>query len=163
MRMNVKKKTVLYIFGGVAAAIVFATIVFTLTFDLNFYKLRIEAAASAATGLEVRINGKLGLSFFPFGLSVKDIHIANKGFEIISIDTLKLGAELMPLLKKQLKVTSCELFKPAINIVKDAAGKYNFESTEHKSAELVPVAPFTLNEFNLSNGVLVHLDKKTVE
>jgi len=102
--MNAKKKIVLYILGGVAVAIVLAAIVFILTFDLNFYRLRIEAAASGATGLEVRINGKLGLSFFPFGLSAKDIHIANKGFEIISIDTLKLGAELMPLLKNQLKV-----------------------------------------------------------
>ncbi len=163
MLMNAQKKIVLYILGGVAVAIVLAAIVFTLTFDLNFYRLRIEAAASEATGLEVRINGKLGLSFFPFGLSAKDIHIANKGFEIVSIDTLNLGAELMPLLKNQLKVTSCELFKPTINIVKDAAGKYNFEGTEHKSAELVPGAAITLNEFKLSNGVLVYLDKKTDE
>jgi hypothetical protein len=163
MLMNAKKKIVLYILGGVAVAIVLAAIVFTLTFDLNFYRLRIEVAASEATGLEVRINGKLGLSFFPLGLSVKDIHIANKGFEIISIDTLKLGAELMPLIKKQFKVTSCELFKPAINIVKDAAGKYDFEGTEHKSAERVPGLAFTLNELKPSKGVLVYLDKKTDE
>ena len=161
--MNAKKKIVLYILGGVAVAIVLAAIVFTLTFDMNSYRLRIEAAASGATGLEVRINGKLGLSFFPFGLSAKDIHIANKGFEIISIDTLKLGAELMPLLKNQLKVISCELFKPTITIVKDADGKYDFEGTEHKSVERVPGVAFTLNELKLSKGVLVYLDKKTDE
>jgi AsmA protein len=161
--MNAKKKIVIYILGGVAVAIVLAAIVFTLTFDLNFYRFRIEAAASGATGLEVRINGKLGLSFFPFGLSAKDIHIANKGFEIISIDTLKLGAELMPLLKNQLKVISCELFKPTITIVKDADGKYDFEGTEHKSVERVPGVAFTLNELKLSKGVLVYLDKKTDE
>jgi uncharacterized protein involved in outer membrane biogenesis len=161
--MNAKKKIVLHILGGVAVAIVLAAIVFTLTFDMNSYRLRIEAAASGATGLEVRINGKLGLSFFPFGLSAKDIHIANKGFEIISIDTLKLGAELMPLLKNQLKVISCELFKPTITIVKDADGKYDFEGTEHKSVERVPGVAFTLNELKLSKGVLVYLDKKTDE
>ncbi len=140
-----------------------AVVVFALTFNINFYRPRIEAAASGATGLEVRINGKMGLSFFPFGVSAKDIHVANKGGEIISLENLKLGAELMPLLKKQLKVTSCELVKPAVTIVKDADGKYNFESTEKKSTKGQPGAAFSLNDLKLSKGVLVYLDKKTGE
>ena len=41
MLMNANKKIVLYILGGVAVAIVLAAIVFILTFDLNFYRLRI--------------------------------------------------------------------------------------------------------------------------
>ena len=161
--MNAKKKKVLFVLGGGAAALVLAVVVFALTFDINSYRPRIEAAASGATGLEVRINGKMGLSFFPFGVSAKDIHVANKGGEIISLENLKLGAELMPLLKKQLKVTSCELVKPAVTIVKDADGKYNFESTEKKSTKGQPGAAFSLNDLKLSKGVLVYLDKKTGE
>jgi uncharacterized protein involved in outer membrane biogenesis len=161
--MNAMKKKVLFILGGVAAALVLAVVVFTLTFNINYYRPRIEAAASGATGLEVRINGRMGLSFFPFGVSAKDIHVTNKGGEIISLENLKLGAELMPLLKKQLKVTSCELVKPAVTIVKDADGKYNFESTEKKSTKGQPGASFSLNDLKLSKGVLVYLDKKTGE
>jgi len=161
--MNGKKKKVLFILGGVAAALVLAVVIFALTFDINSYRPRIEAAASGATGLEVRINGKMGLSFFPFGVSAKDIHAANKGGEIISLENLKLGAELMPLLKKHLKVTSCELVKPAVTIVKDAEGKYNFESTEKKSTKGQPGAAFSLNDLKLSKGVIVYLDKKTGE
>lgn len=159
--MNAKKKKVLFILGGSAVALVLAVVVFALTFNINFYKPRIEAAASGATGLDVRINGKMGLSFFPFGVSAKDIHVANKGGEILSLENLNLGAELMPLLKKQLKVTSCELVKPVVTIVKDADGKYNIESTEKKSTKGQPGAAFSLSELKLSKGVLVYLDKKT--
>jgi uncharacterized protein involved in outer membrane biogenesis len=161
--MNAKKKVVLFILGGGAVALVLAVVIFALTFDINSYRPRIEAAASGATGLEVRINGKMGLSFFPFGVSAKDIHVANKGVVIISLENLKLGAELMPLLKKQLKVTNCELVKPAVTIVKDAEGKYNFENTGAKSTKAQPGIAFSLNDLKVSKGVLVYLDKKTGE
>ena len=35
---------------------------------------------------------------------------------------------------KQLKVTRCELVKPAVTIVKGADGTYNFETKEHPGA-----------------------------
>ncbi len=161
--MNAKKKKVLFVLGGCASAIVLVVVIFVLTFDINSYRPRIEAAASGATGLDVRINGKMRLSFFPFGISAKDIHVANKGGEIIFLENLKLGAELIPLLKKQLKVTSCELVKPAVTILKDADGKYNFEGTEKKSTEGGTGATFSLNDLKLSKGVLVYIDKKTGE
>ena len=61
--MNAKKKKVLFILGGGAVALVLAVVIFALTFNINSYKPRIEAAASGATGLDVRINGKMRLSF----------------------------------------------------------------------------------------------------
>jgi AsmA protein len=161
--MNAKMKKVLLVLVSGAAALLLAAVIFILTFDINSYRPRIEAAVSGAAGMDVRINGKMGLSFFPFGISAEDIHVSNKGGEIISLENLKLRAELMSLLKKQLKVTSCELVKPAVTIVKETDGKYNFESTEKKSTEERPGAAFSLNEFKLSKGVLVYLDKKTGE
>ena len=86
--------------GGVVVLIVIAAIVAVLLFNINAYKSKIETAASGATGLDVRIKGRMGLSFFPFGISAKDIHVANKGGEILSLERLKLRVELMPLLKK---------------------------------------------------------------
>lgn len=161
--MNAKKKTVLFVLGGGAVITVLAVVVFALIFDINSYRPRIETAASGATGLDVRINGKMELSFFPFGVSAKDIRVAGKGVEILSIENLKLGAELMPLLKKQLKVTSCEIVKPAVTIVKDADGKYNFESAERKSTKRQLGTAFILNDLKLSKGILVYLDKRTGE
>ncbi|MBF0559408.1 MAG: AsmA family protein [Nitrospirae bacterium] len=159
--MNLKKKKAFFVLGGAAAALVLAVVVLALTFDINSYRPRIEAAVSGAIGLDVRINGKMGISFFPFGISAKDIHVANKGGDILSLENLKIGVELRPLLKKQLKVTNCELVKPAVTIVKDAKGKYNFEGTEKKSTEGRPGAAFSLNELKLSKGILVYLDEMT--
>ena len=135
--MRAERKKTLMIVVGVVTLIAIAVFIALLLFDINSFKSKIETTASGMTGLDVRINGKIRLSFFPFGLSAKDMHFANKGGEIVSLEHLKLGAELMPLLKKQLKVTSCELVKPAVTIMKDGSGKYNFESTEEKSTTRV--------------------------
>ena len=161
--MRAERKKGLMIAGGVVVLIVIAAIVAVLLFDINSYKSKIETTASEATGLDVRIKGRMGLSFFPFGLSAKDIHVANKGSEILSLEQLNLRAELIPLLKKQLKVTACEFVKPAVTIVKDAEGKYNFESTKKISAIGWPGTGSGLNELKLSRGALVYLDKKTGE
>ncbi len=161
--MVAEKKKVLVIAGVVVALIVIAAIVGVLLFDINSYKPRIETAASEATGLDVRINGKMALSFFPFGFSANDIHVANKGVEILSLKKLKVGVELIPLLKKQLKITSCELGKPTITIVKYAENKYNFKNSAKKSTEEGLGTAFSLKELRLSQGALVYLDKKTGE
>jgi AsmA protein len=102
----------------------------------------------------------MGLSFFPFGAAAKDICVANKGGEILSLENLKLAVELMPLLKRPHKVTRCEFVKPAVTIVKDAEGKYNFESTEKKSTKGWLGAASSLNELKLSKGVLAYLDRR---
>ena len=161
--IRTERRKYLIIAGGVAALIVIAAIIAVSLFDINSYKLKIETAASVATGLDVRINGKMGLSFLPLGISAKDVHIAGKGGGILSLERLKLGAELMPLLRKQLKVTVCELDGAAVSIVKDIDGKFNFESTEEKSTKGGPGTAFSLNELKMSKGSLVYLDKKTGE
>jgi AsmA protein len=161
--MRAARKKGLMIAGGIVLLIVIVAIVTVLLFDINSYKSKIETVASEATGLDVRIKGRMGLSFFPFGISAKDIHVANKESEMLSLESLKLRVELIPLLKKQLKVTACELVKPAVTIVKDVEGKYNFESTKKISTIGWPGTASGLYELKLSKGALVYLDKKTGE
>jgi AsmA protein len=161
--MKAQRKKVLLIAGIAVALIVIAAIVVVLLFDINSYKSRIETAASEATGLDVRINGKIRLSLFPFGVSAHDIHVAGKRGEILSLNKLKLGVEAIPLLKKQIKVTRCELVKPTVTIVKDDKGKYNFEYAEKKSTEAAMGAVSRLKVIRLSQGALVYLDQKTGE
>jgi AsmA protein len=159
--MRAERKKGLMIAGGIVLLIVIAAFVALLLFDINSYKSQIETAASEATGLDVRIKGSMGLSFFPFGISAKDVHVANEGSEILSVESLKLRAELIPLLTKRLKVTACELVKPAVVIMKDAKGKYNFENNKKISTIGWPGTTAGLNEFKLSKGELVYLNKRT--
>jgi hypothetical protein len=130
-----------------------------LTFSADYYKSKIETATSETTGLAVRINGKVALTFFPLGLSAKDLHVAGKADEILSVEQIKLRVKLMPLLRGQLKVRSCALLRPTMTIVKDDQGKYNFESAERSKGE--STTPLSLNRFTLSKGMLVYLDRKT--
>jgi uncharacterized protein involved in outer membrane biogenesis len=161
--MRAERKQVLLIAVIVIALIVIAASIVVVVFDINSYKSRIETAASEATGLAVRINGKMRLSLIPLGISAHDIHAASKRGEIFSLNKLKLGVEVIPLLKKQIKVTRCELVKPTITIVKDDEGKYNFEYAEKKSTEMATGAASHLKVIRLSQGALVYLDKKTGE
>ena len=159
--MKPPRKKIMIIAGCIATLIVLAAIVGSLLFDINSYKPRIETAASGAIGLDVTIKGKLRLSFFPFGVSAKDIHVAGNGVEILSVEKLKLGAAFIPLLKKQLKITGCEVYKPTLTIVKDTGGKYVFNSAEKKPVEKGMETGFSLKKLKLSHGVLVYVDKKT--
>ena len=148
---------------GAVTLIVTAAIVAVILFDINSFKSKIETIASDATGLDARINGKVELSFMPFGLSAKDIYFANRTGVILSLERLNIGTELIPLLRKQLRVTTCELVKPTFTIVKDAKGRFNFESIEEKSTKERWRAAFSLSELKLSKGTLVYLDRKMDE
>lgn len=159
--MSAQKGKYLLIAGGAVALVVIAAIAALLSFDINRFRSNIEAVAFEASSLDVRIRGEMALSFFPFGVAVKDIQIASKGSEIVTIENLKMGAELLPLLRKQLKVTSCELVKPAITVVKGVDGKYNFESPEKESIKGQPEASFNVNDLKISKGTVVFLDKMT--
>jgi AsmA protein len=160
--MRPEKKKRLARGGGIVALTIIAGIAAVLLFNINSYKSRIETAVSEATGLDVRINGKMGLSFLPLGVSARNIHVTCEGAELLSIENLKIGVELMPLLRRQFEVTSCVLVKPTVTIVRTAEGKYNFERPERKFAES-PSAAFNLKDLRLSEGTLGYLDKKTGE
>ena len=160
--MRIERRKSLIIAGGAVLLIAVAAIFAFFMFNINSYKLKIESAASGSTGLDVKIKGRMGLSFFPFGVSAKDIHVTDKEGEILSLARLKLRAELMPLLRKQLKVTGCEFVKPVATISRDTQGKYNFEIDEQKSTKGWG-APFSLNELKVSGGTLAYLDKNTGE
>jgi AsmA protein len=161
--MRPVRKRGLAIAGGVLLLIIIAGIVAVLLFNINAYKSRIETAAAEATGLDVRIAGGMGLSFFPLGVSAKNIHVAGGGSDILFLENLKIGVELMPLLKRQLEVTGCELIKPVVTIVKDIQGKYNFERTGKIPMKGWPAAAFSVKHLTLSEGALSYLDKETGE
>jgi AsmA protein len=163
-------KKLLFILGGIIALVIIAAIAAVMLVDVNSYKPKIEAAALEATGFELKINGKIGISLFPIGVSADDIHISNKQGQIVGLKKLTIGVELLPLLRKEIKVSSCDLVNPVISIVKDTNGKFNFEETEKipapkkdqdRKGAAAAGAAFSVGALNLSDGSLVYLDKKS--
>ena len=145
------------------ALLVAVVLCITLLIDINSYKPRIEIMLREVTGLNVKLNGKIGISLFPLGVSASDIHVNRKDCDILSLKKLKLGVALWPLLKKQINVTSCRLDSPTLTIVKDTTGKYNFETPGEKSAKGGISAAVGLNKISVSHGTLVYLDRRTGE
>ena len=125
-----KRKIALFAAGGLFALLVLAAVALVLFVDVNAHKPRLEAAASDALGMEVRIGGRLGIGFFPgFHVTLGDVRIRNRGLDVASAKEAILGIELLPLLrKKEVRIVKIGMKRPRISIEQDRDGKFNFET-----------------------------------
>ena len=157
--MKAKMKKVLFILGGIAAALVLATVIFILTFNINSYKPRIEAAASEATGMKVQINGKMKLAPFPGAVvSLEDILIQNMNADVASVKKVEMEIRLLPLLWGAIQIQRVGLITPTFFITKDKSGRFNFETPEKKPAGKEP----PLGSFEaifIRKGRLLYMDE----
>src|SRR3990170_2899365 len=169
-RMANKRKIALFAAGGLFALLILAAVALVLFMDVNPHKPRLEAAASDALGMEVRIGGRLGIGLFPgFHVTLEDVRIRNRGADVASAKETILGIELFPLLHKEVRIVKIGMKHPRISIEQDREGKFNFETpgeeagkrTAEGAKETHPVLDVT--KISLSDGALFYADKKTGE
>jgi len=156
-----KRKIALFAAGGIVALLVLAAVALVLFVDVNAHKPWIEAAASDALGMEVRIGGRLGIGFFPgFHVTLGDVRIRNRGLDVASAKEAILGIELLPLLHKEVRIVKIGMKRPRISIEQDHDGKFNFEERKETKG-----TGFFLEakKFFLSDGALFYADKRTGE
>jgi len=170
LRMASQRKIALFAAGGIFALLILAAVALVLFVDVNAYKPRLEAAASDALGMEVRIGGRLGFSIFPgFHVTLEDVRIRNRGADVASAKETLLGIELLPLLHKEVRVVIIGMKRPRISIEQDLDGKFNFETPEgetgKQTAGEAQGTRFSLDvtKISLSDGALFYADKKTGE
>jgi len=165
--MSSKRKIALFAAGGLIALLILAAAVPVLFVDVNALKPRLEAAFSDALGMEVRIGGRLGIGLFPgFHITVEDVRIRNRGADVASAKKTILGIELLPLLRKEIRIVKVGLQRPRISIDQDRDGKFNFETDiGKKAAGGAKGMGFSLNVENisLSDAAFFHADEKTGE
>lgn len=159
--MSKSLKIIFFAIGGLAALLVLVAVALLLFVDVNAYKSRLEAAASGALGMEVRVGGRLGIGFFP-GLLVtlEDVHIRNRGVDIASAKEARLGIDLLPLLHQEVRIGKIALRQPRISIERDRDGKFNFENPEVAGRTLPAM---DLAKVSLSHGTLLYADKQSGE
>ena len=124
------KKTVL-VLASVVAVFVLAAVILFIVVDADDFRGFIETRAEETLGRDVQL-GKMSLSIVPvFGFQIDDVAVAARPGEgegdLLSVRSLRIGAKLMPLLKKRLEVTSIEVVEPVVNLVRDPAGEWNFD------------------------------------
>ena len=125
--MALQKKKVVFITTGVIALVVFGSIL-ALLLNIKTFKPQIEAAASTALGMDVRIRGRMGIELFQgFGLSLKDVNVQKTGLDVVTIEEMKIGLKLIPLAKFEIKIIQVGFVKPVFSIVRFKSGMFNFE------------------------------------
>lgn len=121
----------LVVFGVVVLAV---GILFFLTrmFDPNDYKEHIQQAARDKASVELTLGGDIGWSLFPWlGIELKDVGVAplhDPDQPLAQVGSLGLGVEVLPLLRRQLRMSDVILDSVSLNLIKDADGKGNWES-----------------------------------
>ena len=125
--MILHKKKVLFIITGVIVLVVLAGIL-ALLLNLKTFTPQIEATASTALGMDVRIKGSIGIALLPvLGLSLKDVNVQNNGLDVVTIEKMRIGLKLLPLARFELKIIQVELVRPVFSIVRSKNGMFNFQ------------------------------------
>jgi uncharacterized protein involved in outer membrane biogenesis len=130
--------------------------------DAEPYRDILQARLSKALDREVSF-GEMKLSFLPaFGLRLDDFEIRGRPGEpeavLLSANSLRAGARLLPLLKKRLEVTSIAIDRPVFTLHRAAdgswqpasllAGNSTAESQETESGS------FSVRKLRIRNGKL---------
>ena len=124
------------LFLGISVLLAFAAlalVIFVATFDANQYKAHISELVHKKTGREVQIQGNLTLSIYPqIAINLGAAQLSNAaGFgtaPFASITSAKVGVQLMPLLKKELKIKKIQLEGLQLDLHKKADGRSNWGS-----------------------------------
>lgn len=151
------KRKVLWIAGGAILAVIVLTIL-VLLFGAKALKPRIEAAASTALRMDVRIRGGMRVSFLPaFGASLADITVKNGGADVATIANVKVGLKILPLLVGRIRISRLELVKPVVSIVRQKDGTPNIEMPRGKPSG----KRAALKKLAISEGSLLYTDLRT--
>lgn len=159
--MSKKTKIIFLVVGGLAGLLVLVAVAVLVFVDANSYKPRLEAVASETLGMEVRVGGRLGFGFSPgLHVTLEDVHIRNRGADLVAAKQASLGIDLLPLLQKEIRIGKITLQRPAISIERDPDGKFNFEKPDTAGKTLTAL---NLTKVSLSGATLLYTDKQSGE
>ncbi|HEY6897762.1 MAG TPA: AsmA family protein, partial [Rhodocyclaceae bacterium] len=123
---------VILILLAVAAAVILAR------FDKAWLKQELESAVQQKYQRTLRIDGDLGLSFYPdIGVRLEKVALSERqaSGEFAAMESARVSVQLMPLLSKQLVVNRIELQGLKAQVVKRKDGSFNFDDLAGKGKE----------------------------
>lgn len=176
-------KGLLKLIAGLVACIVVVIVaggaILGALFDPNEYKPEIEQAALENGGIELKINGDIGWSVFPWlGLEVNKIDVNFPGKQkLASLNQAQISVRLPALISGQVEMQSIVVDGLQLNLVKEQDGATNWaadistqsteqtqsaapEKTESHSNSGAAIA-LNIDSIQITNGLINYLDKTT--
>lgn len=138
------------LFGLIILAIISVIAVAMLT-PKEVYKEKIETAAASALGREIKLNGDVGLSFFPrIAASIEDVTVANaEGFDdeyMVKAGALRAAVKWGPLFTGRVEVYEIAFIDADVKLEVRADGKANWEFDTAETEE--PAETASTGEIN---------------
>ncbi len=156
-------KITAFIVGLIILVVGGAAIYLSTIFDANDYKSEIQALVKQQTQLELKINGELKLSVFPWlGVSVEDTAVDSPYGHLASAGYARIFAKLTPLLKGQIEVDGIALRDIKLHLVKDTKGRGNWQFNTATPQKTKPSSPQSA-ELSATDFALGYLEVKNAE
>ena len=128
--------------GILVLIIVVGAAIFAATFNVNKYQGTIQSELQKRLGRPVTV-GNMHLKLFPPSFGVQDPAIADDPHfstdaPFVKAKELDVSVKLLPLLHKQIEISSLNLERPSVNLIKNQAGEWNFASIGHPAESAPP-------------------------
>ncbi len=149
-----------------AALVVGVIVIVTLLIDPNDYKEDIAVKVKDQTGRELKIEGDIHLTYFPWlGFEMGEVELGNApGFEapvFASTTKTAIRLKLLPLLQREIVMDTLEVHGLQLNLEKNADGKTNWEDLAKggvepgqpvESGSAPHLAAFAIGGLDIRNG-----------
>jgi uncharacterized protein involved in outer membrane biogenesis len=141
-------KKLLFGFLFVIVGLIGAVLVAPNFVNWNEYRDKITSEVNAATGFNLEIRGDIKISILPSpALLINDVHVANiegaMTADTLSVESFEVRVALIPLIGRQLKISSVKLVKPVLNLEKLADGRTNMAMKKPIAASPSETSPAT--------------------
>lgn len=160
-----------YALLGIVVVIIVVLLAAPMFLDVNQYRGRIQSELEARLGRSVTL-GQMHLRLLPLRVSADNVTIGedarfHTGRPFAQAQALAVSAQLLPLLHGQLDIHSLTLERPAIELVRDQSGAWNFSSLgapQAQSKAQPPSAPsqpgqnLSLAALDISDGTVAVTD-----
>lgn len=172
-------KILFILLGGLVVLMLAAVLIVPKIIDVQQYKPMIEEKVAQATGRPVTLGGDLNLSLFPWvGIEFSDFQLGNpKGFEsegFVKVKSFEAHVKVMPLLSREVQVSSFVLDSPEIYLEKRKDGIANWEglgssskdtkkpeAQKEESGSDFALKSIEVGEFAILNGIVKFMDKQS--
>lgn len=122
---------------GLLILIIAVVVAVPLLIPMETYKNQVVSIVKEQTGRDLRIDGDIGLSFFPvIAVSIEDVGFSNaewaKEKEMASMKEMRAALKLMPLFSGNVEIDSFVLVDPVIHLEvrRDGTPNWQFETAQ---------------------------------